>query len=73
MTGEHFADLRCHYTDDQIVEMVAAISLFGFWNRWNDTMATDLEQPVHRVAEVILAGRGWTPGHHDVEADAPAE
>jgi alkylhydroperoxidase family enzyme len=63
-TPAHFADLRTWFTEEQIVEMVAAVSLFGFWNRWNDTMATDLEQPVVRVADAILAPRGWTPGKH---------
>jgi len=66
VTHQHFDALRAWFTDDQIVEMVAAVSLFGFWNRWNDTMATDLEQPVARVADALLSGRGWTPGEHRV-------
>lgn len=63
---EHFAALRKHYDDEQIVEMVAAVCLFGFWNRWNDTLATDLERPVADVAEAIIGGRGWEPGRHRV-------
>jgi uncharacterized peroxidase-related enzyme len=35
-----FAELRCHFDDDQILEMVAALALLGFLNRWNDTLAT---------------------------------
>lgn len=64
VTAQHFEDLRAFFTEEQIVEMVAAVSLFGFWNRWNDTMATDLEQPVVRVADALLAPRGWTAGKH---------
>ena len=63
---EHFVDLRRHYDDEQIVEMVAAVCLFGFWNRWNDTLATDLERPVAELAEAIIGGRGWKPEKHRV-------
>ena len=63
---EHFVDLRKFYDDEQIVEMVAAVCLFGFWNRWNDTMATDLERPVAELAETLIGGRGWTAGRHRV-------
>ncbi len=71
VTQQHFDDLREWFTDDQIVEMVAAVSLFGFWNRWNDTMATDLEVPIVKVADALLAGRGWSPGKHRVMETAP--
>ncbi len=66
VTQQHFDDLRQWFTDEQIVEMVAAVSMFGFWNRWNDTMATDLEAPITKVADALLAGRGWTAGKHKV-------
>lgn len=64
--ADHFADLRKYFDEDQIVEMVAAVCLFGFWNRWNDTMATDLERPVAELAETLIGGRGWTAGRHRV-------
>jgi alkylhydroperoxidase family enzyme len=71
-TPEHFDELRKYFTDDQIVEMVTAICVFGFWNRWNDTMATDLEQPVFNVANALLSPRGWTLGRHQVMNAQPA-
>ena len=43
-TDEGFAELKKHYTEEQIVELVGVIAMFGFLNRWNSTMATDLEQ-----------------------------
>lgn len=61
---EDFAALREHFDDDQIVEIVAAISLFGYLNRWNDTMATVLEEPPLKVAERTVGQRGWEPGKH---------
>lgn len=63
-TDEDFADLRKHFDDYQIVEIVAVISMFGFLNRWNDTMATALEEEPIEFAEKNLAEKGWTAGKH---------
>ncbi len=59
-----FAALRRHFDDGQIVEIVATIALFGYLNRWNDTMATELEERPARVARETLGARGWNPGKH---------
>ncbi len=50
--------LKEHWTDDEIVELLAAISLYGFLNRWNDTLATDLEDPAREVGERVFAREG---------------
>lgn len=63
-TDEHFAELRKHFDDDQIAGLVATISLFGYLNRWNDTMATDLEEPAIAFAGKVLAPSGWEAGKH---------
>jgi alkylhydroperoxidase family enzyme len=59
-----FAELHKHWTEEQIVEIVGVISLFGFLNRWNDTMATPLEDEPIAVAEKYLARGGWNVGKH---------
>ena len=59
-----FAECRLFYTDDQIAALVAVCALFGFLNRWNDTVATTLEPVAHDRATRILADAGWTPGRH---------
>lgn len=64
VTDEMFAELRKHWTEDQIVEIVGVISVFGFLNRWNDTMATPLEGEPIAVGEKYLARGGWTVGKH---------
>jgi uncharacterized peroxidase-related enzyme len=64
VTDEMFAGLRKHWSDGQVVEIVAVISLFGFLNRWNDTMATPLEEEPAQVGEEFLAGHGWSAGKH---------
>ncbi|MCH9750999.1 MAG: carboxymuconolactone decarboxylase family protein [Alphaproteobacteria bacterium] len=38
-----FDRLRTHFSEDEIVEIVAVISMFGFLNRWNSTLDTALE------------------------------
>lgn len=45
-TPEDMADLRRHFTQEQVVEIGAVIALFGFNNRWNALMETDLEPEV---------------------------
>jgi uncharacterized peroxidase-related enzyme len=56
--------LRSHWDDGQVVEIVAVVALFGFLNRWNDSLATPLEEPSRAVAETLLGRRGWQPGKH---------
>jgi AhpD family alkylhydroperoxidase len=63
-TDADFAECRRYFTDDQITAIVAVCALFGFLNRWNDTMATDLEPAPRDVAERVLAPQGWNPGDH---------
>ncbi|MEM9303046.1 MAG: carboxymuconolactone decarboxylase family protein [Pseudomonadota bacterium] len=38
-----FAALAKHFDADEIVEITAVIGLFGFLNRWNQVLDTDLE------------------------------
>lgn len=45
-TPEDMAELRRHFSAEQIVEIGAVIALFGFNNRWNALMETDIEDSV---------------------------
>jgi len=60
----HFTELRLFFDDEEIVEIVSVISLFGWLNRWNATMATDLEDEPAAFGHAHLADRGWVPGKH---------
>jgi len=53
-----------HFTEDQIVEITAVVCLFGWLNRWNDTMATALEERPKEFASEHLSESGWTVGVH---------
>ena len=63
-TQADFDALSKHYDEGQIVEIVAAISLFGYLNRWNDTMATELEPLAAQVGDRVLGSVGWERGKH---------
>ncbi len=65
-SDEHFAELRRHFDEVQIVELVGVISMFGWLNRWNDTMATELEGQPRMLASEHLVEHGWTVGKHGV-------
>jgi len=65
VASEHMAALAEHFSDRQIVEIVGVVALFGFLNRWNDTMATTLEEVPKAWGAEHLAGIGWAPGKHD--------
>jgi uncharacterized peroxidase-related enzyme len=43
VTDQNFIELAKYYTEEQIVELVSVISLFGFLNRFNATFKTDIE------------------------------
>lgn len=64
VTDEQFATLREHFTDEQVVELVAVMSVFGYLNRWNDTMATTLESSPLAFAGDHLQADGWSVGKH---------
>lgn len=64
VTDDDIEACRRHWTDDQIAAIVAVCALFGYLNRWNDTMATTLEETPATIANRVLAPQGWEPGKH---------
>jgi uncharacterized peroxidase-related enzyme len=64
VSDEDMEELHKYFDDDQIVELVAAVCLFGWLNRWNDTMATDLEPRPLEFGLSTLSDSGWEPGKH---------
>ena len=65
VTEKITADLHQHWSDSDIVELTGVIALFGFLNRWNDTMGTVLEDlPTAAGTKYLAKQTGWTPGKH---------
>jgi len=59
---DDFDQLKEYFNEEQIVEIVATIALFGFLNRWNDTMATQLEEFPKAVTKRAVSH--WDEGKH---------
>ena len=64
VTDERFTKLGEYWDDGSVVEILAVVALYGFLNRWNVSLATQLEQPSHAVAERLLGPSGWEVGKH---------
>ena len=60
--ASHIEELAKYYSNKQIVEIISVIALFGFLNRWNDTLATTLEETPSSFASDHLSG--WEAGKH---------
>jgi uncharacterized peroxidase-related enzyme len=56
--------LHAHWDDGEIVEILGVIALFGYLNRWNDSMATTLEEGAEASGQQWLGHEGWTRGKH---------
>jgi uncharacterized peroxidase-related enzyme len=61
-----FDRLRAHWDEEQIVEILAVVCLYGFLNRWNDSMATPLEATPAELGNAILRRGGWDGVRHGV-------
>lgn len=59
--------MREHWNEGEIVEIMGVISLFGFLNRWNDSMGTEIESGARESGEELLGKAGWDPGKHQYE------
>lgn len=58
------ANTRQHWDEGEIVEMMGVIALFGYLNRWNDSMGTTLEPGAIESGKQYLEGKGWTVDKH---------
>ncbi len=58
------ARVREHWDEGEIVEIMGVIALFGYLNRWNDSMATTLEEGAEESGRQWLTVDGWERGKH---------
>ncbi|NRA31390.1 MAG: carboxymuconolactone decarboxylase family protein [Parvularculaceae bacterium] len=53
-TDDDIAALRSHYSDAEVAEIIGVIAMFGFLNRWNSTLDTQLEpEPAESVPGTV--------------------
>ena len=56
--------LHAYWSNEDIVEIMGVVALFGYLNRWNDVMATTLEDGANLSGSDLLEGTSWVPGKH---------
>ena len=57
-------NLREHWDAGDIIEITGVIALFGFLNRWNDSMGTEIEIGAVESGKQYLGKNGWASGKH---------
>lgn len=63
--NDEIADaLRKHWDEGEIVEILGVVALFGFLNRWNDSMGTQMETGAIESGNKFLKENGWSVGKH---------
>ena len=67
VTGKLVSQLKKYWNDNDIIEIMSVIALFGFLNRWNDSMGSALEDlPIEKGEKYLEETTNWTPGKHRV-------
>lgn len=61
---DHHADLRQHFSDEEVRTLIAVVAVGGFMNRYNDALATVTDQESVDWATTNLAPVGWDIGKH---------
>lgn len=67
----HYAAMQAYFDEEEIAEIAMSIAIFGWFNRWNSLMCTDLEEAPYEYVRDRL-GAAWSPGRHQVP-DATGE
>lgn len=64
VTDELYQRLSDYWDEEDIVEILGVVCMFGVFNRWNDSMATPLEEEPIAKAGALIGDSGWEPGKH---------
>lgn len=64
VTDEIAENLKKHWNEGEIVEMLGVIALFGYLNRWNDSMGTEMESGAIESGNKYLLKKDWHVGKH---------
>lgn len=57
-------NVKKFWDEGEVVELLGVIALFGYLNRWNDSMGTSLEQGAEDTGTSYLSAKGWSKGKH---------
>ncbi|EPJ48810.1 MAG: hypothetical protein OFPI_27890 [Osedax symbiont Rs2] len=62
--AEITAQMQEYWDQGEIVEILGVISLFGYLNRWNDSMATSMENNAVDAGQRLLSNSSWKVDKH---------
>ena len=68
VTADHHADLRAHFSDEEVRTLLGVVSLTAFMNRYNASLATVTDEESATWAADNLSVVGWDLGKHVGEA-----
>ena len=57
-------EMQKYWDEGEIVEILGVVALFGYLNRWNDSMATSMEEGAVDAGQRLLSNRDWQQGKH---------
>ena len=60
-----FDDMATCFTETEVCEIVFIVAQMGFWNRWNDSVATTIEATPLAFCKANLSQDHWEAGKHD--------
>jgi alkylhydroperoxidase family enzyme len=72
VSDDDVADVISNFGEEGATEILAVVSWYGFLNRWNDSLATELEGVAFGKASETLSGTDWAPGKHIPKAQKPS-
>jgi len=58
------AELNKYWDEGEVVEILGVVALFGYLNRWNDSMGTTMETGAVDAGKRLLAQSSWSRGKH---------
>lgn len=64
VSDEIAEEARKYWNEGEITEIMGVIALFGYLNRWNDSMGTEMEQGAIASGDQYLSKQGWEIGKH---------
>jgi len=64
VNAEIESEMQKHWDEGEIVEILGVIALFGYLNRWNDSMATSMEDGAVDAGKRLLSNSDWQQGKH---------
>jgi uncharacterized peroxidase-related enzyme len=62
VTDDHFTKMKVYWSEAAIVEILGVVAMFGFLNRWNDSMGTPIEPIAQEHGQKF--DRQWEAGKH---------